>query len=1493
MRTVSENQNSSATAVFILGMHRSGTSAITQAVKVLGFELSDNLMPAKPDNVKGFWEDGDVVNLNERILRSDTGSWDRLSLFDQNMHSPEELEQIISETTQLLQRKFNGVTRFAIKDPRISLLLPLWREACTRQHIEPIYILCLRHPSSIASSLASRNEMPAKKALLLWLNHVYSILRDCRAPLLVVGYESILSDPHKELRRMAQFLGVTNNSFASKKSAISHFTEQFLDRSLDHFRVDHLGNSNWLSLVDGFYRALSQYQDCKPLTPDQQNQLLKAFYLDDQLLIELNNSASASRLEKVQRDNLDAIIEGNRTLINSLEQIGKRLPHLDADGVKAAAELTELRSELAAVKADRANVDADRQRIDIERIKLLEVSLMATKDKRRIEAKYNAKDNILRKTKNELEDVQDQLRSTRTEIARTQDLSEQMSNELRELRLIRDSRIWRMMAPLRWMLNSVYHLPGITFLLQHRTLTLQPIHHLVQRSEHSWTAIDHDPQFILLNNKYPLPPGSYGIKLGINDGEELLEPRLYFDYGAGFRDENSVALAITGKTAKALLVLTDPVYQLRLDPCERKGTFSINRVRWRPISKVETLIRLTRHVIRNHRARGLTLGQTIKSGFNKATQAGWCNIWHGTERYFSTEKLLGQESISYDKWVNTWEQDFRNLRYGGASWPFPKYALPVIVIDYEHDSEAVKHTIDSLVQQRTSFGSILLLSSKNLDKYLLEENQIQRCQEPDKYSVAVKEFAESFGNGHLVMIRAGNLLSHCFSRALAIQLYANPGARLIYTDSDSLSHESQRVDPEFKPDWNPDFELAAHYVGDTFVIAADLLNQVPPDWLSHRQDALYYLLASATNSLDEKNAAHIPEVLWHKSGTAKAPAKLERIQAILAGINTSRPLTAVEAENCSRAYRLHYHLPKAEPSVDIIIPTKDQCHLLKLCIDSILGKTSYGNYRIVVVDNGSTEHSTLTYLEELRQQDQCSVLPYPHAFNYSAINNFAVSQSTADVVVLMNNDIEVISPDWLKEMVSHAVRAEVGCVGAKLYYPNGRIQHAGVILGIQGVAGHCFRLADHAAEGYLERLQYVQNYSAVTGACLAVQRNIYQEVGGLNDQNLAVAFNDIDFCLKVREAGFRIVWTPYAELYHHESATRGDYDDSEKLKGLRQEAAYMTQRWGELLINDPAYNPNLSLSGTDFELSTRYVGGASLRKTDTEVSISEHPYRVEPNISRVNQVLRLSKTPASAQHDFKRGLSIVILTLEKLELIKPLLESLVSAKHSFSKSDDFNLQIVVGDTGSRDKAVHDLYQRLDGDITVVKKMKYHFSRCNNQLFKEHVIYDAVLFLNNDIIFSDPVHTLRTMYALLTGDINSAVVGTYLLYPNKRLQHGGIAIFDSGDLKGLCYHPGHNTDFVPPNDGDVTDVPAVTGACLMMKSSQFFSCDYFDESYEAEAQDVDLCLKACRVGKAVKLIYCGQVIHHENATRPRGEANQRDRSRFIRKWKTYQEAIGFE
>jgi GT2 family glycosyltransferase len=271
----------------------------------------------------------------------------------------------------------------------------------------------------------------------------------------------------------------------------------------------------------------------------------------------------------------------------------------------------------------------------------------------------------------------------------------------------------------------------------------------------------------------------------------------------------------------------------------------------------------------------------------------------------------------------------------------------------------------------------------------------------------------------------------------------------------------------------------------------------------------------------------------------------------------------------------------------------------------LLAKTTYPNFELLIVDNDSDDAETLAYLRELSNPESqfsgspaplapspvsdlpppprpVRVLHFPGEFNYSALNNFAVAHTDAPLVALLNNDLEVITPEWLDEMASHALRPEIGCVGAKLYYPDDRIQHAGVILGIGGVAAHAWQTHPRGAAGQAHRNLLQQNLSAVTAACLVIRREIYQQVGGLNAEELKIAFNDVDFCLKVRAAGFRNLWTPYAELYHHESASRGKEDTLEKRDRFRSEVEYMRATWGEILDNDPAYNPNLTLTINDF-----------------------------------------------------------------------------------------------------------------------------------------------------------------------------------------------------------------------------------------------------------------------------------------------------------------------
>ena len=267
----------------------------------------------------------------------------------------------------------------------------------------------------------------------------------------------------------------------------------------------------------------------------------------------------------------------------------------------------------------------------------------------------------------------------------------------------------------------------------------------------------------------------------------------------------------------------------------------------------------------------------------------------------------------------------------------------------------------------------------------------------------------------------------------------------------------------------------------------------------------------------------------------------------------------------------------------LVIPTRDQVAILKKCIESIFQKTSYPAYNIIIVNNGSTDSDTFAYFEHIRQLRRVKILDYDYLFNFAAINNFAVSKADGDIIGLLNNDIEVISPEWLYEMVSYVNQERVGCVGAKLLYSNGSIQHAGVICGFGNVAGHAHRYLKRDEPGYFGRLQSSQYFSAVTAACLLVRQKVWDEVGGMNEQ-LGVAYNDVDFCLRVKKAGYKNVYTPYAELYHHESLSRGFENTPEKRARYQQEVSYMWKTWQNELENDEYYNPNLSRVREDFSL---------------------------------------------------------------------------------------------------------------------------------------------------------------------------------------------------------------------------------------------------------------------------------------------------------------------
>ena len=345
--------------------------------------------------------------------------------------------------------------------------------------------------------------------------------------------------------------------------------------------------------------------------------------------------------------------------------------------------------------------------------------------------------------------------------------------------------------------------------------------------------------------------------------------------------------------------------------------------------------------------------------------------------------------------------------------------------------------------------------------------------------------------------------------------------------------------------------------------------------------------------LQPEQIRHIPRVLYHwrviegstaGGAEAKPYAVIAAEKAIQEHLDRRQiDATAAEDEGLPGAIRVRYQLPLQQPLVSIIIPTYNGYAILKQCIDSIIEKTSYVNYEILIVDNNTHDRETLRYLNDLPvMQPRIRVIRYPKPFNFAAINNMAVEQARGELVALLNNDIEVINANWLSEMVSHALRPEVGVVGARLWYPNDALQHGGVVLGIGGVAGHSHKGFPRGNNGYFSRAVLIQNFCAVTGACMILRKEHYHAVGGMNAEHLSVAFNDVDLCLKLHDRGLRNVWTPYAELYHHESISRGHEDTPEKIARFEKERFYMQQQWHQYLAADPCYSPNLSIVAEDF-----------------------------------------------------------------------------------------------------------------------------------------------------------------------------------------------------------------------------------------------------------------------------------------------------------------------
>ncbi len=455
----------------------------------------------------------------------------------------------------------------------------------------------------------------------------------------------------------------------------------------------------------------------------------------------------------------------------------------------------------------------------------------------------------------------------------------------------------------------------------------------------------------------------------------------------------------------------------------------------------------------------------------------------------------------------------------------------------------------------------------------------------DSLATSLNLALETAKGDFIALIDAQDRLSSQALYQIAKTCNVRSDCQLIYTDEDKLDAQGGRCDPNFKSDWNPDLFYSQNYLHRLTVYRRTVVMQVGGFQADYPGGEEYDLTLRVIERIKANEIYHIPKVLYHQRESSLNPTAATVACQVLQA-HFQRVQQSVQVREAMGGHtRVLYPLPDPPPLVSLIIPTRDKLDLLRGTVEGVLTQTDYQPLEIIILDNGSVEPATLSYLKQLETDPRVTVLRLKMPFNYSQLNNIGVSHAAGEVIGLLNNDLEVIHSDWLTEMVSHALRPEIGAVGAKLYYANDTIQHAGVIVGLGGMAGHGFKYLAREAPGYHFRPCLIQNYSAVTAACLVMRRRVFQEVGGLEEKHLKVAFNDVDLCLRLRERGYRIVWTPYAELYHLESASRGVDNTVKKYFRLRHELNYMRKRWGKVLAGDPYYSPNLTMEYEDFSLA--------------------------------------------------------------------------------------------------------------------------------------------------------------------------------------------------------------------------------------------------------------------------------------------------------------------
>ncbi|BAP55014.1 putative glycosyltransferase [Thioploca ingrica] len=1092
--------------IIVLGMHRSGTSMVARLLNMMGayFATEATAMFPTAANPKGYWEREDIRQLNDQVIQSLGMSWDNISDFDSPLLT-EELQQRIRHSAQKIIFSLETRRPWMIKDPRLCLLLPLWKPLLEI----PVCVYVYRSPIQVAQSLKTREGFPLILGMALWEKYnSYGLAHCADMPRILVSHQELVTQPVNTVKKLHQDL--LDCEVQGLRLPADKEIRAFIEPQLFREQGD-------IQLQSGYINQ-------------QQQRLLEAF--ENGLIFQLSQfpSLSAGTIEILQEYKNKLVANQQNGWLQ--QEIGKRNQEI----VELNQRTTQLNFELT---KQQEVIDQCDQEI-AQRNQVIDQCNQVITQRNQVISQRD------QEIKQVLQTKALEIKSYKNQLVVAENQTNKLNQTVNELK--------------RHQQQLQTHLTVIQTTLSQTQTTLtekaQQLAEVTRKSDQQ----QHDIHLL-----------QHWLK-------------------ALADDIKAVFASLTWRSGHWLT-------QLALKLLWRKPDLTAQD----HINNLLREISLWEHTSKNITSPSSSL--PAKTALTPAPSESATTLALAPPRF-----ALLTNPRDYPRWIKNYDtlttKIIKRMQQRIAEWEYRPF-ISIVMPTYNTPEQWLRLALESVLEQIYPHWELCIVDDAStqpqvrrlLEEYAQRDNRIKLKfrTENGHISAASNTALEMISGEFVAFLDHDDKLARQALFWVAKDILDYPDAMLWYSDEDKINEQEERLDPYFKSDWNPDLFLSHNLITHLAVYRMTLIQQLIGFRESYEGAQDYDLALRAIEQINPVQIRHIPRVLYHwriiTGSTASRPE--EKPYALIAAQQAIKEYLArrgiiaqvMESPEVRGTIRVQYPLPEPLPLVTLIIPTYNGLELLQRCVESILTKTTYENFEILIINNNSDDPSTLAYLHQLENNGQAHVLDYPYPFNYADMNNMAVEHAQGELIGLLNNDLEVINPEWLAEMVSHAVRPEVGVVGARLWYPNDTLQHGGVILGIGGVAGHAHKGFPRGNVGYLGRASLIQNFSAVTGACMIMRKSNFLKVGGLNAEHLAIAFNDVELCLKMNEHNLRIVWTPYAELYHHESASRGYEDTPEKLARFETERAYMKSRWPNFLLMDPAYSPNLTLETQDFALA--------------------------------------------------------------------------------------------------------------------------------------------------------------------------------------------------------------------------------------------------------------------------------------------------------------------